>query len=142
MAWVRSSTIRYKILRWNQMRDALAGGEIEIVEAIRRRAGLSPGRGLVLGIGDDCAIYRPRGGREDLLFTTDLLVEDVHFQHGTHPAEAVGHKALARGLSDVAAMGGSPVAGRPIQAFCRVPVVVCAVTTTLLAIHRCSAIVA
>ena len=90
------------------MRDALAGGEIEIVEAIRRRAGLSPGRGLVLGIGDDCAIYRPRGGREDLLFTTDLLVEDVHFQHGTHPAEAVGHKALARGLSDVAAMGGSP----------------------------------
>ena len=90
------------------MRNALARGEIEIVEAIRRRAGLPQGRGLVLGIGDDCAIYRPRGGREDLLFTTDLLVEDVHFQHASHPAEAVGHKALARGLSDIAAMGGSP----------------------------------
>jgi thiamine-monophosphate kinase len=62
----------------------------------------------VLGIGDDCAIFRPRGAREDLLFTTDLLVEDVHFHHHTHPPEALGHKALARGLSDIAAMGGVP----------------------------------
>lgn len=83
-----------------------AGGEDSIVEGIRRRAGLA--RGLVLGIGDDCAIYRPRGAGEDLLFTTDLLMEDVHFRHASHPPEAVGHKALARGLSDVAAMGGAP----------------------------------
>jgi thiamine-monophosphate kinase len=61
-----------------------------------------------MGIGDDCAIYRPRGAREDLLFTTDLLLEDVHFRHRTHPPEAVGHNALARGLSDIAAMGGVP----------------------------------
>jgi len=86
----------------------LTGGELEILEAIRRRAPLPPGRGLALGIGDDCAIYRPRGAREDLLFTTDLLVEDVHFRHETHPPEALGHKALARGLSDIAAMGGVP----------------------------------
>jgi thiamine-monophosphate kinase len=108
MAFARSSTIRYKILRWNQMRDALTRGEMEILETVRRRAGLAPGRGLVLGIGDDCAIYRPRGSREDLLFTTDLLMEDVHFRRHTHPAAAVGHKALARGLSDIAAMGGVP----------------------------------
>ena len=82
------------------------GGEAGIVEAIRRRAGVA--RGMVLGIGDDCAIYRPRAATEDLLFTTDLLIEDVHFRHATHPPEAVGHKALARGLSDVAAMGGEP----------------------------------
>ena len=86
----------------------LNGGEAEILDAIRRRAHLPTGRGMALGIGDDCAIYRPRGSRDDLLFTTDLLVEDVHFQHRTHPPEAVGHKALARGLSDIAAMGGVP----------------------------------
>jgi thiamine-monophosphate kinase len=82
--------------------------EAAILEAIRRRALLPVGGGLVLGIGDDCAIFRPRGAREDLLFTTDLLVEDVHFHHHTHPAVALGHKALARGLSDIAAMGGVP----------------------------------
>jgi len=86
----------------------LTGGEAEILDAIRRRVDLTAGRGLKLGIGDDCAIYRPPGAREDLLFTTDLLVEDVHFRHSTHPPEAVGHKALARGLSDIAAMGGVP----------------------------------
>jgi len=83
-------------------------GEIEILEEIRRRAALPRGRELVLGIADDCAIYRPRGSREDLLFTTDLLLENVHFRLDTHPPEAVGHKALARGLSDIAAMGGMP----------------------------------
>jgi thiamine-monophosphate kinase len=90
------------------MRGAAAAGEFEILEAVRRRARLPAGHGLALGIGDDCAIYRPRGAREDLLFTTDLLLEDVHFHHETHPPEALGHKALARGLSDIAAMGGVP----------------------------------
>jgi len=85
-----------------------AAGEAQIVEAIRRRAGVARARGLVLGIGDDCAIYRPAGAREDLLATTDVMIEDVHFRHATHPPEAVGHKALARGLSDIAAMGGEP----------------------------------
>ncbi|HVN03736.1 MAG TPA: thiamine-phosphate kinase [Bryobacteraceae bacterium] len=81
-------------------------GEDDILDRISRKAGVA--RGLVLGIGDDCAIYRPRGSREDLLFTTDLLLEDVHFRQATHPPETVGRKALARGLSDIAAMGGTP----------------------------------
>ncbi|MEO7143059.1 MAG: thiamine-phosphate kinase [Bryobacteraceae bacterium] len=63
---------------------------------------------MIQGIGDDCAIYRPSGAREDLLFTSDFLIENVHFRRATHPADAVGHKALARGLSDIAAMGGEP----------------------------------
>jgi thiamine-monophosphate kinase len=66
-----------------------------------------PQRGLILGIGDDCAIFRPRGAAEDLLFTTDLLLEDVHFRRNTHSPEDAGWKAVARGLSDIAAMGGS-----------------------------------
>jgi len=86
----------------------LARGEIAILEAIRRRAGHAPASALLLGIGDDCAIYRPRGSHEDLLFTTDLLLEDVHFRRATHRPEDIGYKALARGLSDIAAMGGVP----------------------------------
>lgn len=82
--------------------------ELEWVDEIRRRIGKPRAAGVVLGIGDDCAIFRPRGAGEDLLFTTDLLLEDVHFRHATHTAKDVGWKALARGLSDIAAMGGTP----------------------------------
>jgi thiamine-monophosphate kinase len=78
--------------------------EVELIERIRKQAGRSK---IELGIGDDCAIYRPRAG-EDLLFTTDYLIEDVHFKRDLFPAEAIGHKALARSLSDIAAMGGEP----------------------------------
>jgi thiamine-monophosphate kinase len=62
--------------------------------------------GLVLGIGDDAAIYRPAVG-EDLVFTTDMMHEDRHFLR-RYPADAVGWKALCRGLSDIAAMGARP----------------------------------
>lgn len=58
-------------------------------------------------IGDDCAIV-PHGSSEDLLFTTDLLVEDVHFRRTEHTAADIGYRALARSLSDIAAMGGQP----------------------------------
>jgi len=82
--------------------------ELELIARIRARTKHEPNSELVLGIGDDCAIFRPRGAAEDLLFTTDLLLEDVHFRRETHRPEDVGHQALARGLSDIAAMGGVP----------------------------------
>jgi thiamine-monophosphate kinase len=80
--------------------------EVELVEWIRKNAASRKCRELVLGIGDDCAIFRPRPG-EDLLFKTDPLIEGVHFTSATR-AEAVGERALARSLSDIAAMGGDP----------------------------------
>jgi thiamine-monophosphate kinase len=82
--------------------------EESILERLRRRIAIPRGSGVILGIGDDCAIFRPRGAKEDLLFTTDLLIEGVHFERATHAPANVGHKALARGLSDIAAMGGAP----------------------------------
>lgn len=79
--------------------------EQSLIQRIRKHAGKP--RYLSTGIGDDCAVYQPAAG-EQLLFTTDMMIEDVHFTRDTHTAEDVGYKALARGLSDIAAMGGAP----------------------------------
>lgn len=78
--------------------------ELEIVDRLRRLS--SPSKNMVLGIGDDCAIYRSRAG-EELLFTTDQMIEGVHFTR-TQTAASIGERALARSLSDIAAMGGDP----------------------------------
>ena len=82
--------------------------ESTITEKLRKSARIPPGSPVVLGIGDDCAIYRPRGSADDLLFTCDLLIEGAHFLRETHSTADLGRKALARGLSDIAAMGGTP----------------------------------
>ncbi|MBI2438132.1 MAG: thiamine-phosphate kinase [Lentisphaerae bacterium] len=64
---------------------------------------------VVVGPGDDCAVVRMAAkGRYDYLLKSDPVVEGVHFTRGT-PGAAVGHKALARVLSDMAAMGAEPL---------------------------------
>ncbi len=63
--------------------------------------------GIVLGIGDDAALFAPRKGYETIL-TCDWFLEGTHFLRDKHPADAVGWKCLARAVSDVAAMGGEP----------------------------------
>ena len=62
---------------------------------------------LETGPGDDCAIIRGSGNRQ-LLLKTDCVVEGMHFLPGTDP-ELIGRKALARAVSDIGAMGGTPL---------------------------------
>ena len=75
---------------------------------MRGRTG-SPKRAVLTGIGDDCAVLRQLAGRDSLV-TTDFTLEGIHFRRDWHPPESVGHRCLARGLSDIAAMGAEPVA--------------------------------
>jgi thiamine-monophosphate kinase len=86
-------------------------GELHWIERIRQRAATTArGAGaLRLGIGDDCAILAPPRGHE-IVVTTDMSLEGRHFRRDWHPARSVGHRALARGLSDLAAMGARPLA--------------------------------
>ncbi|TFH86546.1 thiamine-phosphate kinase [Billgrantia azerbaijanica] len=64
---------------------------------------LAPGAGVALGVGDDCALLAPRAGQR-LAVSVDTSVADVHFP-AQAPPEAIGHRALAVSLSDLAAMG-------------------------------------
>src|SRR5215831_6507000 len=86
------------------------GSELDLLRTIRDRAAGGAGKGtLRLGIGDDCALLGLRPG-EEMAVTTDLSIAGRHFRVDRHPPESVGHRALARGLSDLAAMGARPVA--------------------------------
>jgi len=96
-------------------RSLIVPGERALIDAIRREAaagwtaGSSGKRALRLGIGDDCALLRPRP-RHEICITTDFTLENRHFRRTWHPPESVGHRCLARGLSDLAAMGAEPLA--------------------------------
>lgn len=89
-----------------------ARGELALIERIRTRAraraGTGQARGVWLGIGDDCAILRPPRGHE-VVVTTDFSLEGRHFRRDWHTADSAGHRCLARGLSDLAAMGAEPL---------------------------------
>src|SRR6185295_19500720 len=62
---------------------------------------------VVIGPGDDAAVIAPERGTFDVV-TTDAQVEGVHFDRRFVPADAIGHRALAVNLSDLAAMGAAP----------------------------------
>ena len=91
-----------------------APGELLLIERIRARASAFPSTAVRLGIGDDCAILKPPPGHE-LLVTTDFSLEGRHFRRSSgknawHSPASIGHRTLARGLSDLAAMGAKPLA--------------------------------
>ncbi|MDR0458076.1 MAG: thiamine-phosphate kinase, partial [Burkholderiaceae bacterium] len=85
-------------------------GEFELIERVfARRAAAAPRRvEVALGIGDDCALLNAPPGQQ-LAVSSDMLVEGRHFLPGVEPA-ALGHKALAVNLSDLAAQGAQPLA--------------------------------
>lgn len=80
--------------------------EFELIDRLTRDLPSHPS--VVVGPGDDCAVLDLGLADRWLLFKTDAVVENVHFLPDT-PPEKVGHKALGRCLSDIAAMGGDPV---------------------------------
>jgi thiamine-monophosphate kinase len=86
--------------------DKMFRSETEFVRWLKQRSPQAR-RHLRLGIGDDAALVGVSRGN-DLILTTDLSLEGVHFRHGVHPPRSIGHRALARSLSDIAAMGGTP----------------------------------
>jgi len=85
--------------------------EFEFIEWIKAQVHASSGAcasaDVVLGIGDDCALIRP-DAHDLLAISTDTLVAGTHFYAGTDPL-AIGHKAAASNLSDLAAMGAKPI---------------------------------
>jgi len=92
---------------------AVTIAEKALIAQVRRMASARKNPAVRTGIGDDCAVLRlgaGRGWHTDVLVTTDFTLEGIHFRRNWHSAEAVGHRCLARGLSDIAAMGGEPVA--------------------------------
>lgn len=82
--------------------------ELELIEHVRRLADGGTADGLIMGIGDDCAVVEKGGGMVWLL-TMDTLIESVHFRRDWHPPELLGRKAVAVNVSDIAAMGGRPL---------------------------------
>ena len=81
-------------------------GESALIDRIRSRAGVGA-PWIAIGIGDDAAAIVPDRNRH-IVVTTDSLIEDVHFRRAWTAPRAIGHKALAVNLSDLAAMGATP----------------------------------
>ena len=81
--------------------------ELELIEHLTR--GLPGNESLIRGAGDDCAVLDLKVPGQWVLFKTDAVVEGIHFTRTDAP-EKIGHKALARCLSDIAAMAGTPTA--------------------------------
>ena len=82
-------------------------GELQLIEKIKKRLSRHNSSSLICGIGDDCAIFK--GDNKKWLISTDTLVENKHFDLTFHAPFALGYKAFAVNLSDIAAMGGNPV---------------------------------
>lgn len=93
-------------------------GEFELIRRLSQRASLGPS--VIKGIGDDCAVLKHTKDKY-LLFTADMIIEDIHFKKRTARPQSIGHKALAVNISDIASCGGIPKwavvsAGLPAQA--------------------------
>jgi thiamine-monophosphate kinase len=82
--------------------------EDQLVAAIRELSGASADRRILIGIGDDAAVWQPSRSHRSVI-SSDMLVEGVHFRRDMMPLEDAGWRAMAANLSDLAAMGARPV---------------------------------
>lgn len=89
--------------------DAGFDAERRLIAGIEAVWPTRPAAGVALAGGDDCAIVRGAAAGEELLLTSDQVIENQHFKRGCHAPGALGRKALVRSLSDIAAMGGRPL---------------------------------
>jgi thiamine-monophosphate kinase len=80
--------------------------EAELISRIKARLPPPPDW-LIVGVGDDAAVIEPERNRLEVQ-TVDALVEGIHFDRAFTPPEAIGHRAVAVNLSDLAAMGATP----------------------------------
>jgi thiamine-monophosphate kinase len=80
-------------------------GEFRFIEKIENT--IKTGPSVISGIGDDCAVLEYKKNKH-LLLTTDMIIEGVHFAKESASAKAIGRKALAVNISDIAACGGIP----------------------------------
>ena len=104
---------------WQSDSPAVADvGEQDLIARITTRLPIAPDWVLV-GPGDDAAVLRPERNTLEVI-TTDACVEGVHFDRSFVPPDAIGHRALAVNLSDLAAMGAAPrLAHAVARAACR-----------------------
>ena len=86
-------------------RASINRGEFGFIDMIRQRFDVPVG---MMGIGDDCAVIP--AGKSEFIYSTDMLMEGVHFLRDVASPEDIGWKSLAVNLSDIAAMGGTPAA--------------------------------
>lgn len=95
--------------KFEKSRGTKRKAERERIRAIAKMAASGKFPQVAVGIGDDAGVLRvPRG--HEVVITTDFSLEGVHFCRDVHSAESAGHRCLARGLSDIAAMGAKPLA--------------------------------
>ena len=87
--------------------DPAQKGEFALIARHFQRPRVQPPASVALGVGDDCALLSPRAGHQ-IAISSDMLVSGRHFFPDVAPA-ALGHKALAVNLSDLAAMGARPL---------------------------------
>src|SRR5579864_8818368 len=90
------------------MRSEVVGDltEADLITRIQQHLPPAP-PWLLVGVGDDAAVVEPERNRVEVL-TVDALVDGVHFDRAFVPPDAIGHRALAVNLSDLAAMGAAP----------------------------------
>jgi thiamine-monophosphate kinase len=97
-----------KPARWTTQNNVTVGDltERDLIDRIHQRLPPRP-PWMLVGIGDDAAVVEPERNRVEV-FTVDALVEGIHFDRAFTPPDAIGHRALAANLSDLAAMGAAP----------------------------------